>query len=51
MNRREFLMSTLAAFALAALPRLTFAETIPVSDAVKKQINQQTRLRLYASAS
>ena len=44
MNRREFLMSTLAAFALAALPRLTFAETIPVSDAVKKQINLKNKL-------
>ena len=31
MNRREFLMTTLAAFALSALPKLTFAETIPCS--------------------
>ena len=30
MNRREFLMTTLAAFALSALPKLTFAENIPV---------------------
>ena len=44
MNRREFLMSTLAAFALAALPRLTFAEVIPVSEAVKKQINLKNKL-------
>ena len=36
MNRREFLMSTLAAFALSALPKLTLANTIPVSEAVKK---------------
>ena len=41
MNRREFLMSTLAAFALSALPKLTLADTIPVSEAVKKQINKQ----------
>lgn len=39
MNRREFLMTTLAAFALSALPKLTFAETIPVSDAVKHKID------------
>ena len=39
MNRREFLMSTLAAFALLALPKLTFAEAIPVSDIVKSKIN------------
>ena len=44
MNRREFLMSTLAAFALSALPKLTLAETIPVSDAVKAKINPQNKL-------
>lgn len=44
MNRREFLMSTLAAFALAALPKLTIAETIEVSDKVKKQINLNNKL-------
>lgn len=44
MNRREFLMSTLAAFALSALPKLTFAETIAVSDAVKAQINNNNKL-------
>ena len=44
MNRREFLMSTLAAFALSALPKLTLAEAIPVSEAVKKQINNQNKL-------
>ncbi len=44
MNRREFLMSTLAAFACAALPKLTFAEAISVSDKVKAQINPQNKL-------
>lgn len=44
MNRREFLMSTLAAFALSALPKLTLADAIPVSEAVKKQINNQNKL-------
>ena len=44
MNRREFLMTTLAAFALSALPKLTFAETIPVSEAVKSQINPKNKL-------
>ena len=44
MNRREFLMTTLAAFALSALPKLTFAETIPVSDAVKHKINPKNKL-------
>lgn len=44
MNRREFLMSSLAMFALSALPKLTFAETIPVSDAVKAQINPKNKL-------
>ena len=44
MNRREFLMTTLAAFALSALPKLTFAETIPVSDAVKHKIDPKNKL-------
>jgi len=44
MNRREFLMSTLAAFALSALPKLTVAETIAVSDALKSQINDNNKL-------
>ena len=44
MNRREFLMSTLAAFTLAALPKLTIAETIAVSDEVKKQITDNNKL-------
>lgn len=44
MNRREFLMSTLAAFALTALPKLTIAETIAVSEEVKKQINNNNKL-------
>ena len=44
MNRREFLMSTLAAFALSALPKLTFAEEIPVSETLKSKINPQNKL-------
>lgn len=44
MNRREFLMSTLAAFALSALPKLTIAETVTVSDAVKAKINPRNKL-------
>ena len=44
MNRREFLMTTLAAFALSTLPKLTFAETIPVSDAVKHKIDPKNKL-------
>ena len=44
MNRREFLMTTLAAFALSALPKLTFAEAIPVSEAVKSKINPKNKL-------
>lgn len=44
MNRREFLMSTLAAFALSALPKLTFAEAISVSDEVKKVVNKNNKL-------
>ena len=44
MNRREFLMSTLAAFALSSLPKLTFAEAISVSDEVKKVVNKNNKL-------
>ena len=44
MNRREFLMTTLAAFALSALPKLTFADKIAVSEAVKSQINPKNKL-------
>ncbi len=44
MNRREFLMTTLAAFALSALPKLTLAETVPVSEAVKNKINPTNKL-------
>ena len=44
MNRREFLMTTLAAFALSALPRLTFADVVPVSEAVKSKINPKNKL-------
>lgn len=44
MNRREFLMSSLALFACAALPKLTIAEEIGVSDEVKKFINPKNKL-------
>ncbi len=44
MNRREFLMSTLAAFALSALPKLTLAETVAVTDAVRARINPNNKL-------
>lgn len=44
MNRREFLMTTLATFALSALPKLTFSEEIQVSDAVKAKINPNNKL-------
>ncbi len=44
MNRRDFLMSALATFALTALPKLTLAETIEVSDAVKAKINPSNKL-------
>ena len=44
MNRRDFLMSGLAAFALAALPKLTIAETIAVSDKVREQIKNSNKL-------
>ena len=37
-------MTTLAAFALSALPKLTFAEAIPVSEAVKSKINPKNKL-------
>lgn len=35
MQRRTFLMNSLALFALSALPKLTIAQTIAVSDEVK----------------
>lgn len=44
MNRRDFLMNSLALFALSVLPKLTFAETIKVSDAVKNKINPANKL-------
>lgn len=44
MNRRQFLMSTLASFALTALPKLTLAETIPVSQSVKDKVNPKNKL-------
>ena len=44
MNRREFLTGALAAFALAALPKLTISETAAVSDKVKAQINNRNKL-------
>ncbi len=44
MNRREFLMSTLAVFALSALPKLTLAEAVAVSDAVKAKIDPKNKL-------
>lgn len=44
MNRREFLMTTLAAFALSALPKLTLADKIAVAESVKSQINPKNKL-------
>lgn len=44
MNRRDFLKTTLFAFACSALPNLTIAETIAVSDKVKLQINNSNKL-------
>lgn len=44
MNRREFLMGTMAAFAMSALPKLTIAETIAVSESVKAQIDNNNKL-------
>lgn len=44
MNRRDFLINSLAVFALSALPELTFAEKIKVSDEVKSQINPENKL-------
>ena len=44
MNRRQFLMTTLAAFAFSALPKLTLAEAVPVSDAVKSKVNLKNKL-------
>ena len=44
MNRREFLFSTLATFALAALPKLTLAEEAAISEAVRAKINPKNKL-------
>ncbi len=44
MNRREFLLGTLAAFALAPLPKLTLAEDLPVDNIVKSKINPNNKL-------
>lgn len=44
MNRREFLMSSLALFALSALPKLTLAEEIAVSDEVRAAVNPSNKL-------
>lgn len=44
MNRREFLMSSLALFALSALPKLTLAEEIAVSDEVRAAVNPANKL-------
>ncbi len=44
MNRREFLMNSLAMFALASLPKLTLAEAIPVNETVKSKINPSNKL-------
>ena len=44
MKRRDFLMNSLALFALSALPKLTIAQTIAVSDEVKSKINKNNKL-------
>ncbi len=44
MKRRDFLMSSLALFALSALPKLTLAEAIAVPDAVKAKVNTANKL-------
>lgn len=44
MQRRTFLMNSLALFALSALPKLTIAQTIAVSDEVKSKINKTNKL-------
>lgn len=44
MNRRDFLMSTLATFAFAALPKLTIAENLSVSEEVRRKINPKNKL-------
>ena len=44
MNRRDFLMNYLSLFALTALPKLTIAQTIAVSDEVKSKINPTNKL-------
>lgn len=44
MNRRDFLMNSLALFAMTALPKLTFAQKIAVSEEVKSKINPSNKL-------
>lgn len=44
MNRRDFLMSTLAAFAFTALPKLTIAESLSVSEEVRRKVNPKNKL-------
>ncbi len=44
MKRRDFLMSSLALFALSALPKLTLAEAIAVPDTVKAKVNTANKL-------
>lgn len=44
MNRRDFLMSTLATFAFAALPKLTIAENLSVSEEVRRKVNPKNKL-------
>lgn len=44
MKRRAFLMNSLTLFALTALPKLTIAQTIAVSDEVKSKINKTNKL-------
>ena len=44
MKRRDFLTSSLALFALSALPKLTLAEAIKVSDEVKSKVNPANKL-------
>ncbi len=44
MNRRDFLMSTLAAFAFTALPKLTIAENLSVSEEVRRKVNPKNKL-------
>lgn len=44
MNRRDFLMSTLAAFAFTALPKLTIAENLSVFEEVRRKVNPKNKL-------